>query len=146
VLPWVFCIDLPHEIYAAEYKNAGVTSNGYVNGALINNYEQVAWLLDTYLPAATDLAHQEALQLAIWHVIYGDSFSVTAPNDALAIYNVIIASAIGNGNVSNYLWITPDTTTNSVQGLISRVPEPSLILLLGLGFGAVSLAGRRWKK
>jgi hypothetical protein len=34
----------------------------------------------------------------------------------------------------------------SVLGYVIETPEPSLVLLLGIGFGIVSVIGWRWKK
>jgi Thioester domain len=77
-LGFVYCVDINDNITVpGDYNNTIVTNNGNVNGAMVNNAGQVAWLLDNYAVGAEGNANatdQIALQAAIWHVIYGANY------------------------------------------------------------------------
>src|SRR6185369_5363331 len=49
-VPFDYCVDLFTVVYVpADYNNSIITNNGTIHGAQqLNNYQQVAWLLDRY--------------------------------------------------------------------------------------------------
>jgi hypothetical protein len=153
-LPWAYCVDLLHEIRPdSSYPNTGVSTNGVVNGSYVNNADKVAWLLATYAAsAAGNSAMEAALQAVIWQVIYGSTFTFR-PTPAQAGYFALwSSSSIQSGDVSKYLWLTPESGCTGgygapacVQGLVTYqpVPEPGSRLLL-LGAGLVGL--KLWRK
>ncbi len=78
-----------------------------------------------------------ALQAAIWSVIYdgkdGRSYFVLTDTRFVTQYDSIMASLGSNTDpLGSVLWITPKDAGVEYQGLVS-VPEPNLIILLGLG-------------
>jgi hypothetical protein len=144
-LPFIYCVDLDHHIsLGATYSSATVTNNG---GGLTNEAAvKVAWLLTNY-GNVSDSTHMGALQAAIWKVIYGDKFELLTVSmqgiygDYLAAVNTAYTSNLISADlVANFAWIDPGA---GIQKQVTKVPEPSLILLLGIGLGAVSLVSRR---
>lgn len=156
-LPWVYCVDLMHYISPnGSYPYTEVRTDGFVNGALVNDAGQVAWLLGTYASsAAGNNTMEAALQGLIWEAIYGASFTfkpTTAQNAYFAPWSAV---AFQSGNVGDYRWLTPDSRCYSqtgaapagcAQGLVTYkpVPEPgSTLLLLGAGLFGLSAWRRR---
>ena len=145
-LPFLYCIDITTEIYVpGDYNQTYVTNNGTIHGNPVNNAGQVAWLVNTYGFAAGQSTNGAggfnpkvaALQAAIWSVIYdgedGRSHFVLTDTRFVTQYDSIMASLGSNTDpLGSVLWITPKDAGVEYQGLVS-VPEPNLIILLGLG-------------
>jgi hypothetical protein len=72
-LDYLYCVDLFTTVYVpGTYGATTVTSTGEINGGMINNMEEVAWLLKTYATGGQG-ENAMALQAAIWEVINGDT-------------------------------------------------------------------------
>lgn len=167
-LPFLYCVDIPDDVYVGEtYSLSEVNDYGYVdNGPVWSDplnsgtyhqldsivVEQVAWLLDNYgVGGQGDPAR--ALQAAIWYVVYNSKASPftldPTLNDATMVndYKTEV-TALAGANVASaspVLWISPAPPQNGLsieQGLVTKVPEPSSILLLGI-FAAGVLGLRR---
>ncbi len=148
-LAWVYCVDLFRNISVpGTWSSAVVTTTGVVNGSLVNNAGEVAWLLSKYGVAGQG-DQAKALQAAIWHVIFdgvgGNTVALdsTAPIGVKNDYNNMLAALGSNtGNVSDFLWLTPGGNNHSYQGLVTPVPEPTTMIagaLLLLPFGASAM-------
>jgi len=166
VLPFLYCVDIPNDVYVGEtYKDTIVDNYGDVNwaplGGGVNSgaftqlstsvVEGVAWLLDNYgVGGQGDDAM--ALQAAIWNVVYGVTLDETGTNDATMVSDyhrdlraLPSAATLASAPPPPVLWLSPNPPSNGLsieQGLVTKVPEPSSILLLGI-FAAGVLGLRR---
>jgi hypothetical protein len=141
-LPYVYCVGLFTDVYVPDdYPDTLLTNNGVVNGAMINNAGEIAWLIDNYGVAAEGNQNdQEALQAAIWTVEY-DNTSVTGEpvvtgDSGQSYYSQeqTDLNALGSKTaaLSTITWMSPGNGSGTeYQGLITTVPEPMSILLFG---------------
>lgn len=155
-VPYDYCVDLFTVVYVpADYKNSIITNNGTIHGTQqLNNYQEVAWLLDNYANTAiTNKNMQIALQASIWTEVNGKSVysldtNYYAGTTVDTYYSQMLSGLAGNpvGHVSNYDWITPvdgNGVQYQAQVTAAPVPEPSTCLLFGAGIvGAVFLRRR----
>ena len=157
-LAWVYCvgfyIDVPVPF---DYTNTTVTSDGFVDGAYVNNDGEIAWLLDHFAASAAGNTNDEqALQAAIWSVEYNGTTGNGNPieGDPNAAYYSKYQSdltALGSNTdpLGNVYWFSPSTSSGGeYQGLVGNdngaVPEPASILLLGtLLLGVLHLLKRK---
>jgi hypothetical protein len=145
-LPFLFCTQIDVDIWVGRSYDQTAVNN---SGSGINNAAQVAFLLEHYAHAGMSSIEMTALQAAIWTEIYmgtGITFNILDTNgsDFNADYARYM-SGIGAGDVTKFTWLNPADANGQYQTLVTSVPEPSLILLLGIGFGAVSLVSLRKK-
>jgi hypothetical protein len=156
----VYCVDLFHEIEPNQtYNGVTFTTNGVVNNQMINNKNQIAWLLLNI--TATTADQQAGLQAAIWEEEYGNAFSLITGGNIAADETADLNALSEAGSYSSTLytqvdWITPPYTTSGwdkdenndyLQGLVGvpdPVPEPGTLSLLGTGIlGIAGLVRRR---
>jgi hypothetical protein len=98
--------------------------------------------LDQYASSASgDAKKMAALQAAIWEVMYGDQFKLNSPSAVLDQEKLYLQN-VGIAPVTNYTWLSPVSGTTLMQGLVTRVPEPSSTLLLALALSGLFGVGR----
>ncbi len=146
-----YCIDLFH--YAQNTQTVTIGSSVDLGGApyTSNGVAQASWLFNTYsgaVHAAASGIQAAALQVAIWEVLYDSSHSLTTGNvivsSTAAILNqantylTALAGASYEGSTSTVLF------TNAGQNQVTNpVPEPSTVLLLGVGLIFAATLGRK---
>ena len=159
-LTYVYCVGLFTDVYVPDdYPDTLVTRNGVVDGALVNNAGEIAWLLDNFAAAAAaSTTDQQALQAAIWSVEYdgkgvNSGLPVVTGDSSQGYYTQYQTdlASLGTAPVSDINWFTPGDGSGTVyQGLVGplipgEVPEPTGILLLGtvLTFAARSMKRKK---
>ena len=153
-----FCVDFSHDItggmswtaavtpvtipgnYGATYLGSP-TSPTYAgsNAAAGNDYLLFAYLLNQ-MSQSTDQTQIAEDQWAIWSFTDGGYDPYGASNLASIISGA--ESNLGSFNPSGWEILTPDNGTYGQEFMVF-VPEPSSVLLLALGLGALMLMKRR---
>jgi len=154
----VICDDFSHESYLWQPWVADVTSVANPTGERFaaGNYDEVAYLSNLLFNVSGNNSEADALQYAIWYI--NDWTGVTAflgasnpfltdtsdPNGVMYWVNLAEGQKYSPGEYANFLIYTPSPGgSGSPQEFIVETPEPSTILLLGLGVGALCFMKRR---
>jgi PEP-CTERM motif len=168
----VICDDFSHDSFLGESWNASVTNLGTVasgtpsfNSGTSGNYSEAAWLTLQLLGAPNN-SEATAIQYAIW-----DMFDPTGVSSYLAGFsggtsflsdstdvngvqywlNAAAGSSLSASQLSDFLIYTPTscrsgqclTGSGLPQEFIVYTPEPSAILMLLMGLGALLWFKRR---
>jgi hypothetical protein len=157
-----FCVDLDHYMRSTYTVNQRSTADG------LNQGGAVSYLYQTYGETSLDAQHAAALQLAIWDEVSdgGDglaagSFQFSGDANLISLVNSYELSARSHTATGFWLDASPSgTAQNRGQSVLfpgvptivpqqdpptSGVPEPSTLVLFGLG-GAAFAGHRRWRK
>ena len=146
---WSYCIDLDNFVGDAQ-TIAYLGGVGAPIAAL--DFKEAAWIIEKNWAPGLSTTERAALQAAIWTVRYNGAFVVgsngTAFDNYFAAYMASLSdSGFGNFIPSNYAYLDLGQVPgqiDSVQDLITRVPEPGTLILMGLGL--LGLAGLRRKE
>jgi PEP-CTERM motif len=153
--PWLYCTDLMFNVVTnTDYPHTLVTNTGFQNGAFVNNADQVAYLVLTYANAALTNKNLESnLQAAIWSVVYGSeikSISYDSGFGSASGTATLVSDAQAHavtGDIAKIAWLSPHVVPGDgpFQGLVTdgSVPEPSSVVMAGLGFLGLLLYLRR---
>ena len=150
---WAYCVDLDNYIS----DSSAIAYYGGVGAPITaDQFKKASWLLEKNWAPGLSSTQRAALQAAIWEVRYDGLFTL-GDNSAITgfdgYYSAYIASLSDSGftgfNPSNYVYldlgeVPGQTAPDTVQDLITRVPEPGTLLLMGLGL--IGLAGLRRKE
>ena len=148
-----YCIQLYNHIYAHTPYNFVYNTAGLIDGHLVANAGEVAWLVTHITP--TTVGEQIALQSAIWHVAgNGGAFDLSSSDPNFATYESYLAAAAGKtAPLNSLVWMSPYAGTYNgeasdwVQGQIalnpSPVPEPSSMALASIGGVALAFCAYR---
>ncbi len=152
----MICDDFNTESYLNDPWTAVVTNAGALNGnekfqislsgyTVQQNYDAVAWLANMLLLPGnvTNSTAQTNYSFAIWDIMDGQTTDPDGGAQGLianAFYNVVTKGYVGS-DVSVY---TPSPNLNASQEfLVVNAPEPSTLLLLGVGLFCLGLATLR---
>jgi PEP-CTERM motif len=155
-----YCVDFSHDISGGDSWNAVVTnlvsgsdySPTYLyNSALTNpnlaafhTYEDLAWLV-TQMQGTTNQTDQAADQWAIWSLSGGASQDpFTGSLGATALLTDAQNAVNGGWTAQGFEILTPDVGQYGQEFLV-QTPEPSGLLLLGVGLCGLFLLSNRGK-
>lgn len=132
-----FCVDLSH----------GINPNGtysYQILPLTGNDVKAVWLMERFGDAVDDNFERAGLQAAIWKAIYGDNFQLgnNNPEPVKISYGTFTAAIATFPNEPPAGFARLDVGGPDVQDMVTRVPEPAMLLLLGLGLIGLVVVGR----
>ena len=118
------------------------------------NGQRLAWILENYAGGVNSNESAQALQIAMWDIVHngGDGLGMgsiqMAPGAVRDAAEAIILASAGRSSLNATVFRNFDLGTGSpVQTLIGApVPEPSGMVLLGLGFAGIGMIKRLRKQ
>lgn len=155
-----YCVDFSHDITAGDTWNAVVTnlvsgsnySPTYLYNSTLTNpnlaayhtYEDLAWLV-TQMQNTSNQTTQAADQWAIWSLSGGASHDpFTGANSAPVLLTDAQNAVNGGWTAQGFEILTPDKGQYGQEFLV-KTPEPSGLLLLGVGLCGLFLFSYREK-
>lgn len=106
-----------------------------------------SWLMDSYWSTSNDVNQNAGLQLAIWEVLYPGTIVPFAVGSGYYSHYTTYASGVGSADLSNF---STDkfrvVTFDDNQNMLTTVPEPATMFLMGLGLIGVAGMGIKRRK
>jgi hypothetical protein len=150
-----FCIELTEYVYPTG-NYVGSISNVAVQGGRSGGPNDAIspgtdWLYAQFITGNPAYSNTRALQMAFW-ILEGetlnndaDTWWGTDPDYATAKKYVEDASEITSGTYGTKVLNLVDAAGNNRQSELIYVPEPGILILLGIALSAVGLAARRFR-
>jgi hypothetical protein len=155
-----FCADLGVQLrdvgcYEVVYPVTWPEHQGVRPNWIEGGFDRASWLVKN-IGFSNDAAEMAGLQLAIWEALYDPGLDInsgvlivnSASTAARTAANSYLAALAGSSQQGDAAWLRPVALgEGESQGLIVLVPDGGVtLLLLGLGFGGLSLIQRRARR
>lgn len=136
----VVCNDFNHHVNFGQTWDVQVRTFADLSGSTLLQYQQAAWLTTQF--AVNPTSSWGDIQFAVWRVFTNDPTLVTAGSDFWLAQAQ--SQDFTNFDFSAFRILTP--TGEQGQEMITTVPEPATLLLLGTGLSAVAAGVRRRRR
>lgn len=136
----VVCNDYNHHVDFGQTWEVQVRTFDQLSGSALAQYQQAAWLTTQF--ALNPTSSWGDIQFAVWRVFTNDPALITAGSDFWLAQ--AMSQDFSNFDFGAFRILTP--TGADGQEMITVIPEPATLLLLGTGLTAVAAGVRRRRR